>query len=138
MGLKERAIKLLFHGIVSEKTGRFVPDNPTWYTQLSHYRGKRISVHIQEQVKQRSNNQNSYYWGVCVALLADHLGYTPEELHEAAKWELLRVRRDNLPDTVKSTATLSTSEMEDYLERFRQWALIKLAFQIPLPHEVNF
>ena len=39
MGLTDEAPKLLFHGIVNEKTGKFIPDKIGWFQELSKYKG---------------------------------------------------------------------------------------------------
>ena len=39
---------------------------------------------------------------------------------------------------VKSTTELSTVEFEDYLDRIRRWARIKLRFDIPLPNDTPY
>ncbi len=88
----------------------------------------------------RSLNQNRYYWGCVLPLIAENTGYTNEEVHELMKHLFLskpyyignRVARIPI-----STTTLSTSKMEEYLSKIRQWASIELAVYIPLPNEVD-
>jgi len=53
---------------------------------LVKYAGKRIEINIEKSQKKRSSFQNRYYWGVIVAMLADHTGYTKEEMHEILKY----------------------------------------------------
>ena len=45
---------------------------------MDKWEGRKVSVDIKGST--RSNEQNSYYWGVVVALLSEHTGYTPEEI----------------------------------------------------------
>lgn len=129
-----KIIKLQFSGVV--KQGRFYPDNNKWFAEFARYNDKRVCLHVEPEKKKRSNKQSAYYWGTCIEILADFLGYTANEMHDAARWELLRVRRDGKPDTVRSTSDLSTVEMEDYLSRYRQWASVYHGCYIPLPNEV--
>lgn len=88
--------------------------------------------------KGRSNNQNSYLWGVVYQLIAEYTGHSTEELHEAFKHMFLP-RTTFLGDKEiianKSTTELSTSEMEEYLMRIRVWAAQELGCSIPLPNE---
>ena len=93
-------------------------------------------------IKQRSNNQNRYYWSVIIGTLSDHTGFTPEEMHEVLKHKFLhkdlvvkeksKVYFMNIPT---STAKLNTSEMEHYLTQIREWASLDLGCYLPLPNE---
>ncbi len=107
---------------------------------LNHFAGKRVILSIAAQKKDRSDNENRYYWGVVVKILGDELGYSSDEMHEALKFKFLRMEAE--PDgkrrleTVRSTATLKTDEFEDYLDRIRMWAAADMGIVIPLPNEV--
>lgn len=91
----------------------------------------------------RSNQQNRYMWGVVYKVLSDHTGYTSDEIHEICKWKFLktwvRLEKKNHQSEemqiTKSTASLSTVEIEKYLEEIRRWASIELGCWIPLPNE---
>jgi hypothetical protein len=124
-------------GVVSG--GKFKPDDVATFRQAFYgHEGKRVTVTVERERKHRSNNQNAYMWGVVYALIAEHTGYTPDEVHDAMRWQFLRVHRDGLPDTVKSTTRLSTVEIEEYLESIRRWAALDLSVYIPLPNECNW
>jgi len=84
----------------------------------------------------RSEQQNRYYWGVVVDLLAVNTGYTPDEMHEALKFKFLRVRREKLPDTVRSTARLTKDEFCEYIEGIQRWAAVEMGVVIPDPDSV--
>jgi len=119
--------------------GQFFPDDPKkYYRALYRNEGKEVEITVRRKRKKRSGRENRYYWAVIVDILANHLGYTPQEMHEALKWELLRIRHRGKPDTVKSTADLSTVEFEDYCSRARMWASAELGCYIPLPNEVDY
>lgn len=107
-----------------------------YLVQLSKLEGKEIELIIRQKKSQRSLDQNSYYWGVCIAILGDHCGYDPEEMHEALKFKFLRKGKEGL-ETVTSTTDLNTKEFEDYLERIRRWASMELNCFIPQPNEVE-
>lgn len=90
--------------------------------------------------KNRSLNQNSYAFGVVYKLLADHLGYTVDEIHELMKHKFLsrmlsisEYEQYNIPI---STTELDTTSMEEYLRNIREWASLKLNCYIPLPNEI--
>jgi hypothetical protein len=79
----------------------------------------------------RSEQQNRYYWGVVVDLLAAHTGYTADEMHAALKMMFLLVRRQGKPDTVKSTAKLTKDEFCEYIDNIQKWAATELGCVIP-------
>ena len=83
----------------------------------------------------RSDPQNRYYWGVVIKILGDHLGYARQEMHDALRWQFLRVEHDNGPPSVKSTTELDTMQFEEYLEEVRLWAYHDFQVTIPLPNE---
>ena len=84
--------------------------------------GAEVEVVIKRRRKKRSLNQNDYYWGYVIEVLGEHFGYWKDEMHEALKMLFLKVKREGKPDTVKSTAKLSTAEMEEYLSNIKIWA----------------
>lgn len=112
---------------------------------LKPLESKMVHVTIRTEKKPRSNDQNRYYWGVVVALIADFTGMTVDETHEALKNKFLKAKKavkrgDKLiweVDTVRSTAVLSTSEFMDYVGDVRQFAMKDLGLDIPLPDEVD-
>lgn len=96
-----------------------------------------VLLSVKKRRRNRSDNQNRYYWGVVIEILAKDLGYHAEEMHDALKWKFLRKEeRPELPTTY-STSMLSTAEMEEYLAGVRLWAAAELGIVIPLPNEVD-
>jgi hypothetical protein len=81
---------------------------------LGMLEGKESEFTARAKRRKRSLSQNSYYWGIVVAMLAEAAGYSPEEMHDALKFELLRVHGDSRLPTARSTTELTTVEMEDY------------------------
>ena len=105
-----------------------------YQSYLETLEGKWVEVKVQKERSQRSLNQNAYYWGVVIELLANTTGYTPDEMHEVCRYQFLKsVNRDGL-EYVQSTATLSTVDFEHYLENIKQWAAM-LNIIIPDPNE---
>lgn len=86
--------------------------------------------------KPRSNNQNSYYWGVVLALIYDHTGHTPEELHEAFKMKFLKKYRSDGLEFIQSTTDLTTTGMMKYVENIKQFSAVELGIVIPDPDGV--
>jgi hypothetical protein len=67
----------------------------------------------------RSHDQNSLLWGVIYKGLSDTTGYTIEELHD-----ILRLKFDLKTEDGKllSTATLTKSEFNDYIDKIINWS----------------
>lgn len=101
-------------------------------------------VSFSKKVNSRSNQQNAYYWGCVVPIIADELGYTNEEMHKELSIKFLsEIYIATLPDgnkeitIIKSTSKLNTKEFEDYMTNVRQWASIHLNVYVPNPNEVE-
>ena len=133
--------------------------NPTW--QCSHKGAKinifrkdkfmeyisqlpeKIEIVVRAKTNSRSANQNKYYWGVVIELIAQHTGHTKDEIHE-----ILKARSDVCRDClvlnnktygiIKSTTSLDTKQMEIFLAECRQWASQELGVFVPLPNEVDY
>lgn len=97
---------------------------------------KEFQLVARKARKPRSNNQNSYYWGVVLSLIYDHTGHTPEELHEAFKWKFLKRFNSDGLEFAKSTTELTTGEMMEYVENIKKFAAEELDIVIPDPDGV--
>lgn len=108
-------------------------------------RGRRdcdLEVVIERKHATRSLAQNALYWGVYVDLLAEHTGYTPDEVHELLKAKFL-------PKTLAvtdgngeikgefviggTTTRLNKIEFGEYLRSIQHWAAEALGVVIPDP-----
>jgi hypothetical protein len=104
-----------------------------------------VLIRIERLRATRSQRQNAWYWGVIVQMLADHTGYTPDEMHEVLKAKFIPKRfavadgngeiRDELV-IGGSSAALNTVEFGEYCEAIRQWAAENLSVVIPDPLDV--
>lgn len=106
---------------------------------LSTREGKAVTVKFTRPTSTRSLNQNRYYWGVVLTIIAESTGHTTEEVHDAVK-ELFLPRKfvtlgNNEVEVAKSTTELTTDEFNLYLERIRTWAETELSIRIPNPNE---
>ncbi len=133
--------------------------NPVFYTTITagqmatHHRDKLIEyirtrpdgnyeIIIRKPRKKRSLQENAYYWGVIIYMISQETGEDTNRVHEALKIKFLKDHFGDIPSeklwTVKSTADLNTSEMEEYLANIRQFAAQELNMYIPLPNEVDY
>ena len=69
----------------------------------------------------RGNQANKYYWVAVVGIPAAHFGYFPEEMHDAFKMMFLRRHDEGKPETIKSTASLTTQKFSEYVNRCIMW-----------------
>lgn len=106
---------------------------------LSQRDGKEVVVTFSSLRKVRSGNQNRFYWGICMSMIALETGHSPEEIHEWCKDAFLPRSYVTIAgverEIAKSTTDLTTTEFEAYLDRIRAFAAQELRMNIPLPNE---
>ena len=117
---------------------------PAFAAALGRMREGEVTVTVARKHAARSLPQNAWYWGVIVALLSEHTGFTPDEMHAVLKAKFLPKRlavSDGNGEIVGeyviggSTAKLNKLEFGEYCEAIRQWAAADLGVLIPDPHE---
>lgn len=120
--------------------GELIIDNIVLYKQyLLNLKNSSVTISIKKyRNKNRSLNQNSYYHGVVLFMLSNHLGYTQNELHDALKIKFLPNKTEKGLIIYKTTSDLTTAEFEEYMIKIREWASSYLNFYIPQPNEVNY
>jgi len=111
-----------------------------FYPYLASLEGQKVEIVVRKRRSKRSDQQNRYYWGVVVQILADHCGYSPEEMHEALKEKFLGTQDRDKHGLIKtkSTAVLSKDEFVRYTNEVMRWAAENLTIYIPDPHLVDF
>lgn len=97
--------------------------------------GKPVKVEIKRALPQRSLQQNRYYWGVVVKMIAEYTGHEPDDVHSFLKYRFLR-QSDGIIEWTRSTADLDRAEFTEYIEKCRQWALDELNITIPSPDDM--
>lgn len=101
---------------------------------IKRFEGDEVVVKVTKRRSQRSDEQNGYWWAVVVPLLAEHCGYTHDEMHDALKLKFLS-REDMSKGLIRvgSTAKLNTLEFADLVDRVALWAAEDFGVVIPLP-----
>lgn len=103
--------------------------------------GKHVRVSFGTPTKNRSGNQNKYYWGVVLTMIAAETGHTTEEIHEYLKDMLLPKVYVSINgkerQLAKSTTSLDTFFFEQYLDQVRSFAATELNMTIPMPNEID-
>lgn len=133
------ALVHVHRGCVSPAGKLTLADREGFMRAMHAYAGQEVEVVVRRPKRQRSSQANRWYWGCILALIGEYCGYEPEEAHQAMKWLFLRRPADvvGAPDTVRSTASLSTVEFSEYCEQIRRWAEETLGLDIPDPGEVE-
>lgn len=129
----------LFHGAVNEGILQ-VENSARFYIWLASLEGKEVEIVVRKKRARRSLRQNRYYWGVVIAVLAEHCGYTSDEMHEALKEKFLGTAERDEHGLIKigSTAVLSKDEFVQYTNRIIIWAAESLCLYIPDPSTVDY
>lgn len=127
----------VFSGRVDAQGKVSVTDRPGLLAYCRTLADQAIELTVRVRRPRRSDQANRYYWGVCVALIAEHLGYSPEEAHDALKMHLLKVHKDSPLPTVMSTAKMDTAQFAAYVEQVKRFAATELGIYIPEPNEVE-
>lgn len=123
---------------VKIENGKLIILDPRWHEWLKTAKNGIYSMTVKRPKNQRTSDQNAYYWGVVIKIAAEYFGYYPEEMHEAFKWLFARKSGiDGLPDTVKSTSKMGTTEFFDYVEMARMWLRTEHGIDTPDPNEVE-
>lgn len=107
---------------------------------IKHLKGSH-AVGIRKYRAQRSSPQNRYYWGVVLAYLAEETGYTKDEMHQLMQRRFLRYTKDvfdTSEEFVKSTTSLNTMEMQEYIDQICIFAISELGVYIPQPNEIAY
>lgn len=130
-------MKQKFVGTIED--GSFWPDDKdAWSQYTKMHANERVVVSVGKPSSSRSSNQNRYYWGVVLTMIAAETGHTPEEIHDSEPLQKLRrIHDDKLGFIVKSTTDMTTAEFEDYLSRTREFASSFFGLFVPLPNEAE-
>jgi hypothetical protein len=128
------------------KNGKlFIKNRRQFDQQVSQFKdGLMLELTLSRRRATRSVQANRYYWGVVLHLIAEHTGYTPDELHDVVKQmflpKVLALTDGN--GEIKgeyviggSSRQLKTNEFYDYVEQIRRWAAESLSVDIPGPDE---
>lgn len=125
----------VFVGLVQD--GRLHIDHRKQFdAYLKRFEGHEVELEVRKRRSKRSDRQNRYWWGVVVATLAQHCGYSPDEMHEALKHKFLS--QDDLQRglvRIGSTAKLDTAAFAELVDRVVLWAAEDLGVIIPLPEQ---
>ena len=102
--------------------------------------GNKVDIVIRKHKEKRTNEQNKYYWGVVIPILADYFGHdNAEDMHEDLKLKFnpAESKIDQGKIIGGTTTKLSTvdfySAEDSYIERICRWAASEYSIFIPPP-----
>ena len=100
--------------------------------------GKPVDVIVRPHRNKRSDRASRYYFGVVVALIAEHCGYDKDELHELLAMRFLRIADDPVTGSPRRKRTPQTDSQEfaDYVDACIRFGA-ELGVYIPEPHAVE-
>lgn len=129
-------------GRVSEEGKLHIRNRSAFQGALRELRGKEVFLELRRARATRSLAMNRYYWAVCIELVSNHTGYSPDEVHEIVKQMFLPKKLAVCDGNGElkgefviggTTTKLNTLEFGEFIERFRQWAAEDLGVVIPDP-----
>jgi len=107
---------------------------------------KRSTKTYNEETGEEGYGQNGYYWHIVIQLFCDgwkEMYGEPisiKKAHEILKNECNYLERVNLKTgeilkQPQSTASMTTVEFEEYLDRCRAWIMEWFGIEVPMPNE---
>lgn len=96
---------------------------------------------VVKRKKIRSLEQNKYYWGVVVLMIAEQMGEDKETVHEILKNKFNPIRVV-LPDQTISeyggeTKKLDTKQFGEYISLIKRWSFEFMEITIPEPNQLS-
>lgn len=130
----------------SVTNGKLIRNRNLILEAINSYEGKELLITFEKPKKQRSNNQNAYYWGIVIVIIKSALKSTGNNLSENDVHDLLRLKflketisikeeTGEVIERVKSTTELTTSQFMDYIAEIQQFAAEYFDVIIPDPNE---
>ena len=119
----------------SVKNERLIYENPLAYQEILRKLKGLVEVVFRKPRSPRTIQQNKYLW-ILYQIIADHIGYTKDEVHEALGNKFLLDNSEKLPKR-RSTTDLSIQELSFYIEQIKKWTSEFLGFTLPEPNEIE-
>lgn len=113
---------------------------------INSYEGKDLLITFEKPKKQRSNNQNAYYFGVILSILQNCIKeswgevWSKEKAHDFCKLQFNFIERVNestgeVVKVPKSTTENTTTAQEEYQAEIRNFIKEWFNVDVPLPNE---
>ena len=117
-------MKRAFDGKVSTDGKMTIYDQEGFSRHYQQFKGMGIRITVERGGK-RTNKQNAWLWGVAYKLLSDHLGYTPEEIHEVCKQKFNSKPVEITNKQTGETETIIIGATTTDLNKLEEWESFK-------------
>jgi len=115
---------------------------------IAEFEGKEVIISIDKAKKNRSNNQNSYYWGVVIPIVQSGLKDATGEFRSsdsihygillplfAPSNEIVNIDSGQVLSEKISSSEMSTVQFMEYILEVQKWSAEFLGVDIPNPNE---
>ncbi|HEX8331896.1 MAG TPA: hypothetical protein VF622_04695 [Segetibacter sp.] len=119
-------------------------ENPKAFDKLLYQLKDGKHLFSAKRINKRSNNQNRYYWGICVAMIRDRMIELGNDVDSQLVHDYLKDKFNrkelwngdvNIGSIGDTTTKLSKLDFEEYLEKVKRFAADVLEIYIPNPNE---
>jgi hypothetical protein len=119
-----------------------VEHKPRYRETLRNLAGKRVEFVIRKPKSRRSTEQNAWWWGIAVPMIAEHLGYERNEhdqVHYALVSKCFGVEHDPRLGEVphKRSSKLTVQEFSELMEWAVRVSAQEFGVLLPLPSEAE-
>lgn len=90
-----------------------------------------IEIVVFKPEKAKTLRQLSYYFGVCIRMIAEEIGESPEKAHKDMKDMHLKWVTPKV-----SVSQCTTVELKEYIDRIKMWAATEINLNIPDSKEI--
>lgn len=130
----------------SVTNGKLIRNRNLILDAINSYDGKDLLITFEKPKKQRSNNQNAYYFGVILSILQNCIKeswgevWSKEKAHDFCKLQFNFIERVNestgeVVKVPKSTTENTTTAQEEYHAEIRNFIKEWFNVDVPLPNE---
>jgi hypothetical protein len=135
----------IFHATVSADGTRLVfleKEKARRQAYLENLKGQDVDVIVRKHENRRSEQQNRWWFGIAIPLIAHELGYDKHE-HDAVHHALIAKcfgttydskMKQEVPN-VRSSSRLTTAQFSELMEWAVRWAMVEHGITVPLPGE---
>jgi len=132
--------------ITSVQNNKFKRNLNTILDIVKQFNGMDVLLTFEKPKKKRSNNQNSYYWGIIVPITKQAIKtewgeiWSSEKVHDFYKMqfntiEIVNEKTGEVINVPKSTTENTTTDQEEYHSQIREFLKEWFSIDCPLPNE---
>ena len=104
---------------------------------LAGLEGREVMITVTKAKDKRSLDQNRYYWKCIIGILSDETGNHPPAVHDSMREMFLKAYdEEKAQDIIRSTTSLNTEEMGEYISNIQNWAAQEYGIVLPDPNEM--